>query len=103
MDIQQLTLVINLLKDVADGALLGVVLYLVASYVLPYGVGVLALWLGYRLVLRICIMVHAQNVAVRWFEAKNREYRTGFVNPLYSSEIEAIQRHLDTMLSAGKK
>ena len=103
MDIQQLTLIINLLKDVADGALLGVVLYLVASYVLPYGVGVFSLWLGYRLVLRISDMIHVQNVAIRWFETKNQELRTGFTNPLYSHEIVTIQRHLDTLLNAGKK
>lgn len=48
MDIQQLTLVINLLKDVADGALIGFILYLVVAYLLPYVFGVVVVYYVFR-------------------------------------------------------
>lgn len=40
MDIQQLTLVINLVKDIADGALWAFIIYLLVAHVLPYMVAV---------------------------------------------------------------
>lgn len=39
MDIEQLKLVIELIKELADGALWGFVLYLSVAYVLPYVFG----------------------------------------------------------------
>lgn len=48
MDIQQLTLIVNLLKDVADGALIGFILYLVVAYILPYAAAVIAVYFLFR-------------------------------------------------------
>ncbi len=48
MNIEELTLIINLVKDLADGAFLAFVSYLVVAYVLPYIFGAGAFYLIFR-------------------------------------------------------
>ena len=98
MDIQQLTLVLDLLKDVADGALWAFVLYLFVSYVLPYSLGVLVISMIYRLLHNWQAMYRE----IAWYKKMADLMGSYYIEPYNDSDIAATRRRIEEKLKAGQ-
>ena len=98
MDIQQLTLVINLLKDVADGALIGFILYLAVAHLLPYLFEGLVVYLVYR----IFSLWIANAFHLDWFKEQAKVLGQSWSYTYDWSDVEKTQRLISHKLSSNE-
>lgn len=99
MEIEQLKLVLDLLKDVADGALWAFILYLFVSYVLPYSLGVFAISMVYRL---LCKWQEMSGSTI-WYKRMADLMGSYYIEPYNGSDIAATRRRIEEKLTAGTK
>jgi len=99
MDIQQLTLIINLIKGLADDAMMGFVLYLAVTELLPILLGVLVICLVYQLLSHLVFMAYLGP----WW--KQQADRMGLNYDGYSvpSDIAKVQRAIEQMTTKVQK
>jgi len=99
MDIPQLILVINLIKGLADDAMLGFVLYLAVTELLPILLGVLVICLVYQLLSHLIFVSHVGP----WWKKQADRMGLNYGGYFSTSDIAKVQQAIERLTEKVQK